>query len=213
MGVRLLRLGRLLVVLAASVVAYVLLEVALGGRWYGHAAAVFGAFLVVPALLWMPLMRSPLALGRIDLGLAMGVLAYAPFAVWTVAYIPSNADTFRSYAYLDAGAATLVARIVWVALNVAAVDFFCRRIVQGECASMWGAWAGFAVAYAAWMVGHADELSWLPDIMGWPAALAYVLAAGAVTGLVYMRWANVAGLMVGHAALNWVVIAATAALA
>jgi hypothetical protein len=29
---------------------------------------------------------------------------------------------------------------------------------------------------------------------------------------VYMRWANVAGLMLGHAALNWAIIAATAAL-
>jgi len=157
-------------------------------------------------------MRDALALGRPDLGLAMGVLAYAPFAAWTIAYIPSGADTFRSYAFLDAGAATLAARIVWVALNVAAVDFFCRRVVQRECASMWGAWAGFAVAYAAWMVGHVDELGWLPGIMGWPAALAYVVAAGAVTGLVYMRWANVAGLMLGHAALNWAVIAATAAM-
>jgi len=212
MGVRLSRLGRLLVVLAASLAAYVLLEVALGGHWYGHAAAVFGGFLVVPALLLPMLMRSALALGRLDRGLVMGVLAYAPFAVWTVAYVPSNADTFRSYAYLDAGAATLIARIVWVALNVAAVDFFCRRVVQRECASMWGAWAGFAVAYAAWMVGHVDELGWLPGIMGWPAALAYVAVAGAVTGLVYMRWDNVAGLMLGHAALNWAVIAATAAL-
>jgi hypothetical protein len=212
MGVRLPRLGRLLVVLAVSVVAYVLLEAALGGRWYGHAAAVFFAFLVVPATLLLLLMRSALGLGRPDLGLAIGVLAYAPFAAWTIAYIPSNADAFRSYAYLDAGAVTLVARIAWVALNVAAVDFFCRRVVQRECASMWGAWAGFAVAYAAWMVGHVDELGWLPGIMGWPAALAYVAVAGAVTGLVYMRWANVAGLMLGHAALNWAIIAATAAL-
>jgi len=212
MGVRLLRTGRLLVLLAASAVAYVLLEAALGGLWYGHAAAVFLAFLAVPALLLLLLLRSPLALGRPDLGLAMGVLAYAPFAIWTMAYIPSNADTFRSYAYLDAGTATMVARIAWVALNVAAVDFFCRRVVQRECAAMWGARAGFAVAYAAWMVGHVDELAWLPGIMGWPAALAYVVAAGAVTGLVYMRRENVAGLMLGHAALNWAVIAATAAI-
>jgi membrane protease YdiL (CAAX protease family) len=212
MGVRLSRLDRLLAVLAASLVAYMLLEAALGGLWYGHAAAVFGAFLVVPALLLPLLMRSALAPGRPDVGLVMGVLAYAPFAVWTIGYVPSNAGTFRSYACLDAGAATLVARIVWVALNVAAVDFFCRRVVQRECASIWGAWAGFAVAYAAWMVGHVDELGWLPGIMGWPAALAYVVAAGAVTGLVYMRWDNVAGLMLGHAALNWAVIAATAAL-
>jgi membrane protease YdiL (CAAX protease family) len=211
MGFRLYRLGRLLVVLAASLLAYVLLGAALEGRWYGHAAAVSGAFLVVPALLLL-MMRSGLALGRLELGLAMGVLAYAPFAAWTVAYVPSNAETFRSYAYLDAGVATLAARVVWVALNVAAVDFFCRRVVQRESASMWGAWAGFAVAFAAWMVGHVDELGWLPGIMGWPAALAYVVAAGAVTGLVYMRWANVAGLMLGHAALNWAVIAATAAL-
>ena len=211
MGVPLPRLGRLLVVLAASLVTYVLLEPLLGGLWYGHAAAVFGAFLAAPALLLL-LMREGLGLGRADMGLLMGVLAYAPFALWTVAYIPSDPSTFRSYAFLDAGAATLTARIVWVALNVAAVDFFCRRIVQGECASMWGPWAGFAVAYMAWMVGHVDELGWLPGIMGWPAALAYVVAAGAITGLVYMRWANVAGLMLGHAALNWAVIAATAAL-
>jgi membrane protease YdiL (CAAX protease family) len=204
------RPARLAATVVLSVVAYVLLSAATSRLSWGHALAMSVAFVALPALVMVVLGGVRMALGRLDRWLPLSFAVYLPFMAWTLAYVPTDAAFFHDWAHIDGGASAMVARAAIVALGVAPVDFFCRAVVQRTSADEWGDRTGYAVATVAWMLGHVPELLWLPNVMGLPAGLAYIALAGLLGGYAYMRGGNVAGLMLGHATLNWVTIVAAA---
>lgn len=202
---------RLALVVASCASAYaVLWSVDMGLRGE-HSVDVALAFLVLPAAMLLA-MREPPDLGALDRWLVQGVVVYLPFALWVVLYIPSHADFFRDWARLEEGGPSVALHATIVGVNVAAVDYFCRRVVQLGASRAWGDRWGLALATAAWLVGHVPEALWLEDLMGLASGLSFIVLAGVATGLVYMRGRNVAGLMLGHALLNVVVIVAAAHL-
>ncbi len=202
---------RLGLVVGLSCLAYAPLWALDTGVRGDHAVDVVLAFLVLPAVLLLAMRERP-ELGALDGWLALGVAVYMPFALWFVLVVPSHGDYFREWARLDEGAPYVVGHAALVAANVASVDFFCRRVVQLEASRAWGDRRGFAVATVAWLVGHVPEAIWLDDLVGLAAGVSIIVLAGVATGLVYMRGRNVAGLMLGHATLNIVIIAGTALL-
>lgn len=204
------RRNRLAATVLLSLAAYAALWAATASQPWGHAAAMLLAFVALPACIMMALGGERLDLGRMDRWLPLSFAVYLPFMAWTLAYLPSHAGFFQDWARVDGGAPAMLARAIGIAVAVASVDFFCRRVVQRACADEWGRPAGLAVATVAWMLGHVPELLWLPDVMGLSSAIAYVTLAGVLGGYAYMRGGNVAGLMLGHAALNWVAMAAAA---
>lgn len=200
---------RLALVVALSCAAYAGLWAYDTGLRGDHALDVTLAFLALPAALLLAMRERP-ELGSADRWLALGVAVYLPFALWVVLYVPSHQGFFRDWAGLDEGAPSVGLHVALVALNVASVDFFCRRVVQLGASRAWGDRRGLALATAAWLAGHVPEALWLDDLMGGAAGVAFILLAGVATGLVYMRGRNVLGLMLGHALLNAIVVAATA---
>jgi len=204
------RPARLATTVILSVVAYALLSAATAPLPWGHAAAMSVAFVALPTVVIVALGGERPVLGRLDRWLPLSFAVYIPFMVWTLAYVPGNEGFFHDWARVDGGAGAMVARAVLVAAGVAPVDYFCRGIVQRTSSDEWGDRAGYAVATVAWMLGHIPELLWLPGVMGLPVSVAYVTLAGLLGGYAYMRGGNVAGLMLGHAALNWAAITAAA---
>ncbi len=200
------RQRRLAAIIILSIGAYVLLSAATATIPWGHAASMSLSFVALPVAV-VALDKERLALGRLDRWLPLSFAVYLPFTVWTLAYVPSDPGFFHDWARIDDGAMSVMAHAILVAVAVASVDFFCRRVVQRESADEWGEGVGYAVATVAWMLGHVPELGWLPGVMGLAGAIAYVTLAGVLGGYVYMRGGNVAGLMLGHATLNWAAIA------
>jgi hypothetical protein len=207
-----LRGARVAALVAAAVVAYAaffLAERALGRELPG-AIKVGIPFLALPlAALWA--WGERLELGRVDRTFLWSVAAYAPFAAWTF-FLVRASPTYLPGLALEV--ATVPLALDWALrnfLHVGAIDFFTKRIVQREAALRWGAWPGFGVQVAAWSAGHVVEWTWLREMGGDVDAAVFLVSAGIVTGLAYLRWRNVAGLMVGHFLVN--VALAAAALA
>jgi hypothetical protein len=120
---------RLALVFAVSSSAYAALwslDVGVRGE---HALDVALAFLVLPLVL-LHAMRERPELGALDRWLGWGIVVYLPFALWIALHVPSHAGFFRTWARLDEGAGSVALQAAIVGLDVASVDFFCRRVVQ-----------------------------------------------------------------------------------
>lgn len=165
---------------------------------YSHQVAVFIAFLLVPMLALRKLKR-PMALGKIDIGFAYGLLAYLLLYLWVIAYYPSNPQFFDQFRLQ--GIDMLVANL-FIAMNVMPVDFFTKRMVQYELQVLWGVKIAFVIQQMVWLLVHIPEFFWLLDLMGAAGALLFLLGSGALTGAIYARTKNVLGLMLGHWLLN-----------
>lgn len=154
------------------------------------------AFLAYPVVVLRRAGR-PVLTGRIDGTLLPGLLTYLLLMGGIIAAYPSNPGFFGTF---DASGLLLFA--VLVAPIVASVDFVTRRLVQEEVHRVHGARWGIIAGFVAWMAGHPLELVWLQPLLGVAGTVAFVAMSGAVTGLVYARWRNVLGLMLGHWAIN-----------
>jgi membrane protease YdiL (CAAX protease family) len=165
------------------------------------ALAMFISFLVIPAIflaVGLPSKRGP-KLGRFDGKFVISLLLYQIFTLWLFVYIPKNPGFFSDFSL---GSTEHISYILLVGLYVPPVDFFTRRFIQSEVAHTFGPWAGFLAGTAAWLVGHIPEVLWLSELMGLAGSATFIVVSGLVTGLIYMRYKNVLGLMGGHWLLN-----------
>jgi len=187
------------VVVALALALYALLQFAFPKA--PESVKVGVPFLALPLAAIVLLRKAP-DLGRLDRTLLFSAAAYAPFAAVAAAAAPSAA---WFYAPLAATLGSLSAALWWAVdtfVHVGAVDFFTKRVVQREAEARWGAWKAVWVQLAVWSAGHVLEWTWLRLILGDVFAAAYLVAAGVVTGLAYLRWKNVGGLMFGHFLVN-----------
>lgn len=167
-------------------------------------------FLLVPVL-YLAWRRLPPGFGNLDRPFVWSAAAYAPFALWVAAAAPGSSAYFSALAH---SIATLPALLWWSVdtfFHVGAVDYFTKRIVQSEAEVVWGPKRALLIQWAAWSAGHVVEWMWLRFILGDAGAALFLVFSGLATGLAYMRWKNVGGLMVGHFLVN--VTAAAVAVA
>jgi hypothetical protein len=195
----------LFMLVAACLGCFGLLELGLAQVTNGHILAVAVSFLALPAL-WLWYRGRAQDLGGLDAGLLSGLALYLAFTVWVLLYVPRDPGFFLDFQDPNASAPEVLASVLLTAVHVMPVDYFCRRVVQLEAERHWGPWWGFATATCAWGLGHVVEWFWLKELMGPLGATAFIAVAGVTTGLLYMKWHNAIGLMLGHAALNWAVI-------
>ena len=195
----------LVMLVAACLGCFGVLELGLEDVANGHVLAVAVSFLVLPVL-WLRYRGRGWDLGGLDAGLLSGIALYLAFAVWILLYVPSDPGFFLDFQDPLASAPEVLASVFIAAVHVMPVDYFCRRVVQLEAERHWGPWWGFAAATCAWGLGHVVEWFWLKELMGPIGSTVFIAVAGVTTGLVYMKWHNAIGLMLGHAALNWAVI-------
>jgi hypothetical protein len=201
--------GQLGAVIAVAVAGYAALQAVGGGL--PDSVKIGVPFLVLPlaaARLW----GRPWQLGAIDRTLAFSAAAYAPFAV-AVALSARGAAWYFAPLAATVTAAPLAG--LWALdtfIHVGAVDYFTKAIVQREAEPRFGRWNAFALQVVAWSAGHIVEWFWLRLLFGGPAAALYLVSAGAVTGLAFMKWRNVLGLMVGHFCVNVAAAAAAVSL-
>src|SRR5262245_6636726 len=196
---KLQRFGRLVGLCAIAAGLYV--GLALPGSQMPDSVRVGVPFLLIPfVVLWK--VGEPFALGKLDRTLLWSAATYAPLTVWLALYIPSSPQTYAPGARAITGGAFAVLWVVDTFVHVGSVDYFTRRVVHRESEIMWGPGAGFAFGWLAWSLGHIVEWFWLRAALGDVGAAVFLVAAGAMTGLAYMRWKNVVGLMIGHCALN-----------
>ncbi len=171
------------------------------GEFASSAIAMFISFLVIPAIflaLGLPSKRGP-KLGRIDVKFVISLLIYQIFTLWLLIYIPKKPGFFSDFSI---GSADHITYLILVGLYVPPVDFFTRRFIQSEVSNTFGPWAGFWAGTAAWLVGHIPEVLWLSELMGLAGSATFIVISGLVTGLLYMRYKNVLGLMTGHWLVN-----------
>lgn len=192
----------LLLASAASIAVFAALEYALPlagiGPW-AHPLAVFTGFTLVPLIALFSNPKSKIQDPKLNRAFTAGIALYLLFFLWLAVLIPRNPSFFREFAPEDAETAAWLVR-TW--LQVTSVDFFTKALVQREAARLWGIRAGLALQFAAWMAGHIPEFHWLSPLAGPAFAVAFLAATGALTGLVYARWPNVAGQMAGHWWMN-----------
>jgi len=172
---------------------------------------MFVSFLVIPAVCLaygIPSKRGP-KLGHLDLKIILGILIYQVFTLWLLVYVPKNPGFFSDF---PLGSPEHLQYLVTVAFYVPPVDFFTRRFIQSEVSHTFGQWPGFYAGFAAWLVGHIPEVIWLSELMGLASTIVFVIIAGIATGLIYMRYKNVLGLMTGHWLLNVILSIAPAFL-
>lgn len=197
----------LTVLLAICVVDYAVLQV--GGPGLPDSVKIGVPFLLLPVFFrrrW----GKPWAFGKLDLTLLLSAAVYAPFAV-VAAFAAGGSPWY--YAPLAANVVTAGAALWFVIdtfFHVGAVDYFTKAVVQREAEPRFGRWNALYLQLVAWTAGHGVEWLWLRLILGDAGAAVYLVAAGVVTGLAYMRWKNVLGLMLGHLLVN--VAAALAAV-
>jgi len=171
------------------------------GEFAGSAIAMFVSFLVIPAIclaLGVPSKRGS-RLGRFDFKFVISLLIYQIFTLWLLVYLPRNPGFFSDFSL---GSTDHISYLIMVGLYVPPVDFFTRRIIQSEVTNTFGPWAGFWAGTLAWLVGHIPEVFWLSELMGPTGSAIFIVISGLVTGLLYMRYKNVLGLMTGHWLLN-----------
>jgi hypothetical protein len=168
-------------------------------------------FLLLP-LVGLRLLKQPYALGSLDRTFLLSAASYVPYAIWASAAAGSApwfyrpvADSVSSFPFV----------LWWSAdtfFHVGAVDYFTKRVVQREVEARAGRWNALWLQWGVWSAGHVVEWLWLRLILGDTAAALFLVSAGLVTGLAYMRWKNVLGLMVGHFLVNVAAAAAAVAL-
>jgi len=158
-------------------------------------------FLFLPVV-YLVRRRLPLAVGKVDRTFAWSASAYAPFALWVAAAAPGASAYFSALALSIATPLLLVGWAVDTFFHVGSVDYFTKRIVQLEVEKVWGPKRALLVQWAAWSAGHVVEWLWLRFLLGDAGAAAFLVLSGLVTGLAYMRWKNVGGLMLGHFLVN-----------
>lgn len=158
-------------------------------------------FLLVPVV-YLAWRHLPLTFGDIDRSFVWSAAAYAPFALWVAAAAPGSSAYFSALALSIASLPLLLWWSVDTFFHVGAVDYFTKRIVQREAEAVWGPKRALLVQWAAWSVGHVVEWMWLRILLGDAGAALFLGLSGLVTGLAYMRWKNVGGLMVGHFLVN-----------
>ncbi|MGQ9582674.1 MAG: CPBP family glutamic-type intramembrane protease [Thermoplasmatota archaeon] len=208
-----MRRGAVLAVFCSLAGALTYLCASLGLRALGisrgaHELSVFIGFFLAPLLLIFS-SGGRAELGGLDRGFLEGVGTYLLLLAPVLPLMQSRRDFFESYV-MGAGDAALWALLTL--LQVSTVDFFTRRVIQLEVERAWGACWGIAAGFAAWGAGHLLEYGWLSGLMTPPGAVIYLGVSGALTGLVYWRRRNVAGLAAGHFLINLVVAACSAAL-
>jgi hypothetical protein len=170
--------------------------------------STFIAFLFMPIIM-LAISGRKLELGGCDKGFLVSVVVYQFFALWLTAYYWTNPDYFKDYEIIDG---EYLLYLALVAFYVPSVDFFTRRIIHLEVERSWGEVKGLVVGTVAWMVGHSWELVWLSELTGSVGSFLFILISGVVTGLLYQRYKNVIGLMVGHWMLNLLVTMSTSLL-
>ena len=181
------------------------------GEFNGSAVSSFISFLVIPSIflaMGLPARRG-LALGKLDLGALVSILAYQLFGLWVIAYYWSDPEYFTDY---ELGSANHLRYIALLAIYVPSVDFFTRRVVHLEIMKVFGARTGFLLGTAAWLLGHIPEVIWISELMGQWGALAFILVSGLFTGLLYWKYRNVIGLMAGHWLMNVIISTVTSGL-
>ena len=173
------------------------------------AFAMFISFFMIPSIflaLGIPSRRGH-KLGKFDTKFLLCLLLYQVFTLWILAYLPRKHEFFMDFSI---GSMGHISYIILVGLYVPPVDFFTRRVIQSEVSLSFGKWAGFSAGTAAWLVGHIPEIVWLSELMGpWGSAV-FIIVSGLVTGLLFMRYKNVLGLMGGHWVLNIIISLAPA---
>jgi membrane protease YdiL (CAAX protease family) len=171
------------------------------GEFTSSAVGMSVSFLAIPAIclaFGIPSKRGP-KLGKIDSKFAISLLLYQVFTLWLMVYIPRDPGFFSDFSL---GSSEHVQYIITVGFYVPPVDFFTRRFIQSEVTHTFGPWAGFWAGTIAWIVGHILELVWLSELMGPAGSATFIVVSGLVTGLLYMRYKNVLGLMTGHWLVN-----------
>jgi len=170
--------------------------------------ATFVAFLFIPVLL-LTITGRKLELGNRDHGLLISIIGYQFFALWLISYYWVNPDYYKEYEIFSGDHLLYLAL---VAFYVPPVDFFTRRVVHLEIERGFGKKMGLIVGTVAWMVGHSWEVIWLSELTGVVSSFLFILVSGVVTGLLYLRYKNVLGLMVGHWMVNLMITVVTSIL-
>ena len=169
-----------------------------------HELAVFLGFLVVPLCVLVLTRRRP-ELGGLDRGFFAGIGLYLLFTIPLLMLIPGNPGFFKGYRM---AAPAMASWAFLTLLQVPTIDFFTKRIVQLEATRSWGAGKGMLVQFVAWCGAHIVEYGWLKELAGPAGAVLFLGVTGALTGALYWRTKNVAGMMAGHWILNLVLAAA-----
>lgn len=184
-------------IVALSVASYASLTLA----GLEHALAVSVGFLVVPMGLLVAAGR-PLALGRLDRSLGAGLAAHGIALAYRLPRVLASPRRFDHLVHGFLGPEPLVYLSTSAAI-VMPVDFFVRRVIQREAHQRWGARVGIVLAVLVWLVGHVREyVTYLSDQVGPVEGWGYLAVTGVAGALLYARWPNVLGFMIGHVALN-----------
>ena len=198
---------QLLALCALGGVVY--LALALAARDVPDSVKIGVPFLALPAA-FIIARGKRLAVGRLDLTLLYSAAVYAPFAVIAAVAAPGARWFYAPLALAVAGPAGAAWWAADTFFHVGAVDFFSKRVVQSEAEVRFGPARALLIQLFVWSGAHAIEWLWLRQLFGDLGAAAYLVAAGIITGLAYIRWRNVLGLMIGHFLVN--VCAAAAAV-
>lgn len=194
-----------------GMIAWMVIDSFLGpiaGKFNARAVATFVAFLFIPLII-LALTGKGLELGRPDLGLVLSIIIYQLFAVWLIAYYLVNPGYFKDYVVFGADHLLFLAL---TAFYVPAVDFFVRRVVHLEIENITNERTGLVIGILAWVLGHGLEIVWLSELMNPIGSVLFIVSSGTVTSLLFMRYKNIVGLMVGHWVLNLVVTSVTSVL-
>ncbi len=177
-------------------IAYVSLRAAISpGFWQNyladyttHSLLFFISFFVIP----MALMRTPEGVYSGKVQIAGGVAAY-------LILVPVFITLFDHALGPDD-----VSSVIWVAMNVVAVDFYVFRVWQYPFLVL-GRLKASLVGTAVWFVVHIPE-SCVLIAHGFPApqVFGFMVFSGALLSAVYSHSKDVLGLMLGHVALNLV---------
>jgi hypothetical protein len=169
-----------------------------------HQLAVFLGFSVIPLSVLL-LTKRRIGLGGFDRGFLAGIGLYLLFTTPLLLLIPGNPEYFKGYRM---AAPALASWAFLTLVQVSTIDFFTKRIVQLEVERLWGPGKGMLAQFIAWGGAHVIEYGWLKDLAGPAGAVLFLGVTGALTGALYWKTKNVAGMMAGHWVLNLLLAAA-----
>ena len=92
--------------------------------------------------------------------------------------------------------------LVFLAIRVFSVDYFTKRVVQGELEPVIGPYGAQAFQLVAWMVGHVYEVVWLVPLWGYAGGIIFLLVTGVASGYIYSKGGSVQAFMVFHWLMN-----------
>ncbi len=201
----------------------------MGDEYYFHALLSFLCFAIIPCiylvffrlktgkgfLFFMSTKKGLSAKNIINSlvqGLAMHAGLFFPWVVLAQKYV----DNTQLLYYLLGNAQEWFWWIFFISLNVFMFEFYSKAFIQIQFSEIKsevtifgrtlttvdGRFLGFILQFVVWMIGHIQELQWLPNYMGVVNAVFFIIISGLLTGWTVYKTENIFGVTLGHIMLN-----------